>query len=238
MAQNRRLQVIANNLANLETTGFKRDVALLQARNTEAIVQGLDAPGSGSINDIGGGVQVQETVTDLSPGGYRQTSRPEDFAIRGDGYFVVKKSGENLLTRAGNFNFTAEGALTTDQGCPVLDQDGTPIVMDPNLPWSLSREGELLQDGARIPLAVVRPRQPGDLVKIGGNMFRPLAAPVPVQPEVRRVESGYLETSGVNSVVEMMDMISASRAFESNVTLIKNHDHMLGNLISRVLTNQ
>ncbi len=236
MVQNRRLEVIANNLANVDTTAFKRDVVQLQARFAEAIVQGEDVPGSGSINDVGGGVMVEATTTDFSPGGYQQTSRPEDFAIRGDGYFVVQKQGQKLLTRAGNFNFTATGMLTTDEGLPVLSADGAPVAIDPNRPWWLSREGEVLQDGARIPLALVRPQQPGDLVKAGGNLFHPLAATVPLPPEFRRVESGMLETSGVNPVAEMMNMISASRAFESNVTLIRNHDHMLGNLISRVLT--
>jgi len=235
-AQNLRMQVIANNLANVETTAFKRDVPQIQARFAEAIVQGLDVPGSGSINNIGGGVEVIDTVTDLSPGGYRVTGRPEDLAIRGDGYFVVRNGRDNLLTRAGNFTITATGALTTDQGYPVLDTTGVPAVIDPQLPWWVSPQGELLQDGARIPLAIVRPREPGDLVKIGNNLFQPLAATMPVPFEQRQVESGMLETSGVNPVSEMMELISASRAFESNVTLIRNHDQMIGNLISRVLT--
>lgn len=237
-AQNLRMQVIANNLANVETTAFKRDVPQIQARFAEAIVQGLDAPGSGSINNIGGGVEVIDTVTDLSPGGYRVTGRPEDLAIRGDGYFVVRNGRDNLLTRAGNFTITATGALTTDQGYPVLDTTGVPAVIDPQLPWWVSPQGELLQDGARIPLAIVRPREPGDLVKIGNNLFQPLAATVPVPFEQRQVESGVLETSGVNPVSEMMELISASRAFESNVTLIRNHDQMIGNLISRVLSTR
>ena len=235
-AQSRRLEVIANNLANVDTTGFKRDVTLLQARNAEAIVQGEDFPGSGSINDIGGGVLVEATATDFSPGGYQQTNRASDFAIRGEGYFVVQRDGQPMLTRAGNFNFMADGTLVTDQGLPVLDTEGVKVAIDPNQPWWLSEQGEILQDGARIPLALVRPQQPGDLMKAGGNLFQPLAPTVPLPPEYRHVESGTLETSGVNPVAEMMDMISTSRAFESNVQLIRNHDHMLGNLISRVLT--
>lgn len=235
-AQNLRMQVITNNLANVETTAFKRDVPRVQARFAEAIVQGLDAPGTGSINDIGGGVQVVDTVTDLSPGGYRVTGRPEDLAIRGEGYFVVRRGGQDLLTRAGNFSITATGALTNDQGLPVLDANGAPAVVDPAMPWWVSPQGELLQDGARTALALVRPQEPGDLVKIGDNLFQPLGPTMPLPFEQRQVESGTLETSGVNPVSEMMDLISASRAFESNITLIRNHDQMIANLISRVLS--
>ena len=175
-------------------------------------------------------------MTDFTSGGYRVTGRPEDLAIRGEGFFVVRRQGQDLLTRAGNFSISANGALTTDQGLPVLDSTGAAAVIDPALPWWVSPQGELLQDGARIPLAIVRPQQPGDLTKVGDNLFQPLAPTVPLPFEQRQVESGVLETSGVNPVGEMMNLISASRAFESNVTLIRNHDQMIGNLIGRVLS--
>ena len=151
-------------------------------------------------------------------------------------FFVVRRDGQDLLTRAGNFSIEGDGSLTTDQGLPVLDSTGTPVAIDPTVPWTVTREGEIMQDGARTPLAMVRPQQPGDLVKVGGNMFQALAPTVALPLEQRRVETGVLETSGVNSVGEMMNLITASRAFESNVTLIKSQDQMLGNLISRVLS--
>ncbi|MEM9658935.1 MAG: flagellar hook basal-body protein, partial [Planctomycetota bacterium] len=121
--QSQRLEIIANNMANVETPGFKRDVPSFQARLAEAIQQGDDYPGSGSENDIGGGVKLIETLTDFSSGSLRHTKIPTDFAVNGDGYFKVRGAdGEIFLTRAGNFLFDAQGRLITQTGnLPVLD---------------------------------------------------------------------------------------------------------------------
>src|ERR1700693_5408410 len=100
--QTRRLDIIANNIANVDTVGFKRDLAVMQSRYSEAIERGTAYPGSGSINDIGGGVQFHQTVTDFSPGPLRKTGNPSDAALQGEGFFVVSKGQEHLLTRAGD----------------------------------------------------------------------------------------------------------------------------------------
>ena len=112
--QSKRLEFIANNLANVDTPGFKRDVPTFQARFAEAIQRGQDYPGSQSINDVGGGVKLIEVDTDFSGGTMRQTEIPTDFAVNGDGFFQVRTSdGETLLSRAGNFLLDAEGRLLT-----------------------------------------------------------------------------------------------------------------------------
>src|SRR5256885_9866868 len=126
-AQTTRLETIAHNLANVDTVGFKQDLARLQARNAEAIQRGLASAGSGSINDIGGGVQVRDTVTSFAAGNYEHTGRPLDMAINGDGFFVVQKGNQQYLTRAGNFQLDPQGRLVTTHGDAVMGSDRSPI---------------------------------------------------------------------------------------------------------------
>lgn len=235
--QSKRLDVLANNMANVDTPGFKRDLAVFRARFAEEIKQGGAIPGMGTINDIGGGVLMQETKTDYSAGPLRPTGNTTDMAIDGDGFFVVRKDNQNFLTRAGNFMRTNTGALVTPDGYQVLDDGGSPIVIDDALgPWQVTPNGSIQQAGSLVPLALVQPKSHGDLVKVGSNLFKPLAPTTPVEDQDRQVLSGFLEQSGVKPTSEMMGLIEASRAFEANVNMIRNQDEMLGTLINRVLS--
>ncbi len=234
-AQNKRMEVLANNLANASTTAFKRDQAVFQARLSEATARGLDFPGSRTINDLGGGVEVLDTITDFSQGGLRPTGNDTDVAINGNAFFVVQKGPDRLLTRAGNFQFNAEGTLVTGDGYPVLSDEMTPITIDPTVPWVINPDGSVAQGGDATPLAMVRPRSLGDLAKSGENLFTPLAPTVPLEPEDRQVVTGQLETSGVKPALEMVELIETSRAFEANVAIIRNFDQLLGSLVNNVL---
>ncbi len=235
-AQSQRMEVISHNLANVDTPGFKRDLALFQARYAEAIEQGLDFPGSGSINDTGGGIVLRATATDFSSGPLKRTSIPTDMALPGEGFFLVRKDDEELLTRAGNFRLTNDGSLVTQQGDPVLDEAGTPIAIDPELgPWRLAQDGVIEQAGTLVPLAIVRPESLGQLTKVGENFFRATGDVSPLAPSERRVAGGFVEGSGVSPTLEMMQLIEASRAFEANVALIRHQDQMLAGITGRVL---
>jgi flagellar basal-body rod protein FlgF/flagellar basal-body rod protein FlgG len=235
-AQTRRLEILANNLANVDTVGFKRDLAVFRAHYAEAVEQGLDTPGTGSINDLGGGVMVEQTQTDYSPGPLKRTMVPTDMAVDGEGFFMVRKDGEVFLTRAGNFRMTAAGELVTEQGYPVLNESGGPIAIEPaNGPWELTPAGAIRQRGLVQNLAIVKPASLGDLVKTGENLFRPLAEPEPVAAEKRRVLGGYLEMSGVRPTMELMEIIEASRAAEANFSMMQTQDQMLSGLLNRVL---
>jgi len=235
-AQSQRLEVIANNLANVDTVGFKRELALFQARYAEAIEQGQAVPGTGSIEDVGGGVAVLETKTDFSPGPLKRTGIPTDVAIEGEGFFVVRKGDEDYLTRAGNFRINSNGELVTQQGYAVLHDAGEPIVISrENGPWELSASGAIRQRGTVQNLALVQPESLGDLVKVGENLFRPLAEPRPVPPQGRRVLGGYLEMSGVQPTTEMIAMIEASRAVEANLNMMRTQDEMLSGLVNRLM---
>ncbi|HZZ71522.1 MAG TPA: flagellar basal-body rod protein FlgF [Pirellulales bacterium] len=235
-AQASRLETLANNLANVDTPGFKRDLSIFQARLTEATQQGRDFPGSRSVNDLSGGVRVRETTTDFSPGTMRRTDLPTDMAINGEGFFVVQKGTDKLLTRAGNFQLTGNGTLVTQDGQAVMSDAGNPVVIDPDAgPWHITPDGSVDQNGDVTPLAMVKPKSYGDLVKVGDNNFSALAAPTPLAPEERQVSAGYLEMSGVKPTLEMMDLIESSRGFEANTNLIRNQDQMLSSLVNRLL---
>lgn len=235
--QSKRLEFIANNLANLETPGFKRDVPTFQARFAEAIQQGSDYAGSQSGNQVGGGVKLIEVETDFSGGTLRSTKVPTDFAVNGDGFFQVRdEAGETLLTRAGDFYVDAQGRLLTQTGrYQVLDDGGGPIQLDPARPWKFETGGMIDQDGSKTALGLQQPESLGDLVKVGSNAFRPLGSVTPVPSEERDIRQGYLEQAGVSSTGEMMAMIETSRAFEANTKLIQHQDGMLSQLLSRVL---
>jgi flagellar basal body rod protein FlgG len=157
-------------------------------------------------------------------------------AIRGEGFFVVEKEGQNYLTRAGNFRLTEQGQLVTQQGYPVLNDSLSPVLISPTGgPWSVSETGAIRQAGAEQNLALVMPQSYGDLVKQGENLFRPLAEPQPLPHSERSVASEYLEGSSVDPTIEMVEMITATRLFEANTKMVQTQDEMLGNLIGRLM---
>jgi flagellar basal body rod protein FlgG len=236
-AQAQRLEVIANNMANVDTVGYKQDLATFQARFAEAIQQGQAQAGDTSINDLGGGVKIIDTLTDHSVGQLKNTGNNLDFAIAGNGFFHVKGDhGQQYLTRAGNFGIDLSGRLVTQNGQrPVLDQSGSEIILSRNLPFSFSSDGFISQAGTTYALGMSQPESTDELVKVGHNMFQPLGKVQPLALAERNVRQGYLEMSGANPVRQMMSMIETTRAFEANTRMVQNHDTMLGSLISRVL---
>jgi flagellar basal-body rod protein FlgF/flagellar basal-body rod protein FlgG len=235
-AQSQRLDVISNNLANVDTVGFKRDLAMFQARNAEAIDQGKAIAGSGSIDNIGGGVTFKGSRTDYSPGPLKATGNPSDVAMRRPGFFQVRDGKETYLTRAGNFTMTARGELVTQDGLPVLSESGSPITLEnPQMPWEITAAGDLRQGSNTQRLAIVKPASMGDLVKVGGNKFRALADISPVAATDRDVASGHLEMSGVEPTSEMVEMIQTSRYLEANLNMMQTQDRMLNELFSQFL---
>jgi len=238
-AQSTRLDVIAHNLANVDTVAFKRKLAVFQARYAEAVEEGSAVPGAGSVDDLGGGTMVLQTVTDYSPGAMKQTAVRTDVAIREPGVFfrVRKEVGgevEDFLTRAGNFEINANGQLTTQQGHLVLDDAEAPIVIqDPE--WRIDDAGVVWKRGGIQRLSLVRPDSLGELVSVGENLFEPLAEPAPVLPAQRKVASGYLEMSSVKPTTEMVELIRTSRALEANINMMKAQDQMLDGLVNRVM---
>lgn len=234
-AQGRRMEVVSHNLANVATPGFKREMALLQSQPMASQSTGQFVPGSPF--DLGGGVRVTESQTDFSLGPLRRTGNETDFALdRPDAFFAVEKDGQEFLTRTGSFHLQADGRLVTDQGYPVLSADGGPVQIDPTFPWSVSPAGEIQQGGGAIPLAIKRPAQPGDLTRVGENLFRSIGPEATAIPETERsVRWQHLEMSAVQPQREMVAMIETSRAYEANIRMMQNHDSIMGSLINRLL---
>ena len=235
-AQSKRLETIANNLANVDTVGFKKDLAVFQARFAEGIEEGLVTPWTGSLADQGGGVMTKETATDFSEGHLKETKRKLDMAIQGEGFFQVQKDGEIYLTRAGNFDLTADGQLVTAQGYPVLNNEGVPITIDPREgEWDLTPDGMINQAGGLRPIGLVKPDSLDHMVKVGENLFHCTSDVTPVEANQRQMTNHFLEQSSVQAATEMVDMITTSRFFQANTRLMQTQDEMTSGLISRVL---
>ncbi len=236
-AQGQKVEVLSNNLANVDTVGFKRELAILEARDSEAIERGLASRGSRSLSDVGGGTGQTETATDFHVGNIRSTGFQTDMALEtANSFFVVQRGQEKLLTRAGNFQLSSEGVLQTREGDPVLSSDNSPITIDSKLPWELSPSGVISQAGNASELALAQADKLSGLEKIGQNYFStPQKNLTPVPTEDRRVRRGFVEMSGVNPIQEMVDLIAAQRAYETGTRMIQNHDSMTSSLISRML---
>lgn len=232
-AQIKRMEVISNNLANVNTPGFKRDVASFQARFAEAIERGQVPSGMGMPDDVGGGVRLYDVQTDFSSGSLKSTGRETDLAIAGEGYFQISTPQGTYLTRAGNFTRGTSGDLETEQGHKVLSETGTPIPLQTG--WRLTQDGAIEQPGiGKIFLGLVKPAPDSPVTKVGYNLFTAeQVQPLPIAE--RRVLGGTLEMSGVNSTGSMMELIEASRAIEANMRMIQTQDNMLGSLVTRVL---
>ena len=129
MANSYRQDVIANNLANSETVGFKRDLALFQERRTAFQERGGSGWSDPLLEHIGGGILATPTVVDTHQGDLEPTANPLDVAIQGNGYFAVSDGQEKHLTRDGRFmmNSAGELILSTEQGNHILDEKGKPI---------------------------------------------------------------------------------------------------------------
>ncbi|SMP63507.1 flagellar hook protein FlgE/flagellar basal-body rod protein FlgF/flagellar basal-body rod protein FlgG [Neorhodopirellula lusitana] len=235
-AQSHRLQQVSNNLANVETPGFKPNATILQARFSELIEQGEVSPGLGGIDDLGGGVTIQPEQTQFKVGAFRNTGNETDFAIHDkNSFFVLQRGDQQLLTRAGDFVFDSSGRMINQGGDQVLGNDGNPIQIDPRKPYQVGAEGRITQAGVTQELMLGRPQNLGDLSNVGGNLFKPLADFDLAPAGDRNVIAGSLEQSAVSPTGTMMELIETTRAYEANVQMIKNQDSVLGSLIGRVL---
>jgi flagellar basal body rod protein FlgG len=232
------MKVLSNNLANVDTPGFKPQETILQSRFARMIEDGEVAPGLGGADDIGGGVTIQRAQTQFAPGPIKTTGRQTDFAINDESsFFVIRRNDESLLTRAGDFLFDAKGRLVTPSGDPVLNSEGGLIRIDANQPFHVAPDGRIQQGGDRWELMLAKPKNLGDITHLGGNLFKPLAEFDLVPGRERKVVAGMLEQSAVSPTEAMMELIETSRVYEANVRMIQNQDSVMGSLISRVLTS-
>lgn len=251
MAQATRLDTIANNIANVNTTGFKKDRQVfseyLSAFERPSDVMNVPrVPASiESFYDMQGGdnayVNPAGTYTSFSQGSIRSTGNPLDLALDGKGFFEVLTPQGVRLTRNGSLQIDADGRLVTRDGFPILrDGQGDPaqrMIQVTSGQFTVGHSGDIYDNGQVIGrVSVVDVADLNGLQKVGSSLYAhkdPVRGATVAALETR-VNQGFVETSNVNVIEEMTDMITANRVFEASQQAIKAHDQMDDKLINQV----
>jgi|SRR5579871_3118712 len=242
-AQQLNVEVIANNIANMNTTGFKRQ----RAEFTDLLYQSQQKMGVSSSDantivpngvEVGAGVKSGSVYRITEQGNVTQTSNTYDLAIQGDGYFTVTlPDGRTAYTRAGNFSLNGDGQIVTQQGYVVApgltvptDATGVSINAQGVVSYTPADGSAPAQVGT---LDLARFVNPAGLDALGDNLLLATAASGAAQTGTAgavgfgTLQQGFLETSNVNAVTEISDLITAQRAYEMNSKVITTTDQML-----------
>ncbi len=240
IAQSVRLDVIANNLANVDTPAFRRDQIAFRERLVEALEGGQDTKYYNALVDRHGGAPFIESITfDPQAGGYEETSRPLDFSIVGEGFFAVRPVDDPdriFYTRAGNFQFGSNGRLMTADGkYEVLNEDMSEIqlIEDQPLQFTLDKDdGFLVQGDVPIGrLATIEFQDATRLAKHGDTLFVSRDA-IAKDQSTSNIQQGFLEKSSSDPLFEMTEMIKTLRMLETNLQMVRMQDGTLDRLIN------
>jgi flagellar basal-body rod protein FlgF len=239
-AQITRQAVITNNIANSQTAGFKRDLVIMQSRLNASYEDPAMFPYRLPVyGDQGGGVTAVSDGIDLSQSTFEDTHNRTDFALNGPGFFTIAgDNGETLLTRDGRFMIDSEGALRTVAGGnrPVLNNAGEPVRLNPDLPLEIAHDGTITQNGQGTGLKLgITDADPKTLVKLGGNLLRSATPLTPASAETEVLQY-KLENSGVEPMVEIVNMMEGQRAFDANARMMTYQDSTMSllNTVGRV----
>ncbi len=264
IAQEARLDAIANNLANVDKTAYKKDLTLFKAF-PDMIIRRLNDDGLGITpagsydtmpfaGKLGTGVEVNEVYTIHEQGSLMRTENPFDVALDGKGFFAVMTERGERYTRNGAFTLNKDGILVTHNGLPVLGENGIIKVQKNN--FMINERGEILVNAALSleptdlvgmtqnnweqpvvidKLKIVDFENIRELKKEGESLYRETEYSGPALPaEEYKVVQGFLEKSNVSAVREMVDMIEVQRSYEANQKAMLTHDQELGRLINEV----
>lgn len=209
----REMRAVANNIANADTTGFRRE-GVIFAEHMRPM--GREA---GTLSMA----HARGRVVDLTPAGLRQTGGDFDLGIEGQGFFMVETPQGNRLTRAGAFMTDAEGQLVNADGHRVLDDGEAPVAIPPGTRTiAIASDGTLSGDGEPLARIGLFTADPASLQHRGGTLFE---ATGPVAPaEEARVRQGFLEGSNVEPVAEIARMIEVQRAYELGQSFLQRED--------------
>lgn len=245
LVQQQNVDNIANNLANSSTVGFKR----VRLEFQDILYQNLRTPGGASNSStplpvglqIGLGSRAIASERVFLQGDFRQTENPLDMVIEGSGFFQVRlASGDLAYTRAGAFHLNAQGQVVTATGeslepAITIPNDATSISIGTDGTVSVTTPGQAnAQNVGQIQL--VSFPNPAGLDSIGRNLFKETAASgqptvgTPDSSGLGRINQGFVEGSNVNVVEELVNMITAQRAYETNAKVITTADRMLGTI--------
>lgn len=254
--EQRRLDVLTNNLANADTTGYKKEAMVTQAFDDMMSLRIKDTSSIFDANKTGYislGAKVGETYTNWDMGNFKETGNDFDLAIGGNGFFAIaftNKSGETSVkyTRDGSFTVNTEGYLVTTDGDYVLNQngamnadpaEGNRIRVNPNLPFMVDELGNVtqmpIQNGGNVVaqanvlgvVGLVDFENYDYLEKYGENLYEAIPGYQAIAA-TGSINQGYLEASNVNVVTEMVDMITIQRAYEAGQKVIQTMDSTLG----------
>lgn len=220
------MDVTANNLANSTTNGFKK--------NGMAFNQVFNAQQANNRNQIE--QQLPEgrifTYTEFTQGGLRQTSNPLDLALNGDGFFTVQTPQGIMYTRDGQFSRSPEGLLVTVNGYPVLSESG-PIQLQGEK-FSVGEDGTIQVGNDKVGKLQISTFDIRQGAQRSDNLWSPVSDEVEVKEAEPQVRQGFLETSNVNIVKEMVDMIAIQRWYQVNDKAIKTNDDALNKAVNNI----
>ena len=229
-----RMDILTNNLANASTVGFKKEGATSQAFDEVLALKIKDTTDASIVRplgDISMGVKIGESYTDYSQGSLRETGNTYDIAISGTGFFTVEfrnKAGETSTkyTRDGGFTLNKEGYLVTKDGDYVLGTNGR-IKVDPLQNAVIDKMGRIYQDDRLVAtLKITDFEDYNYLEHYGENYYQAVDGAREKNGEFQTL-SGYLEMSNMSVVQEMVNMISVSRAYETNQKIVQAYDGTL-----------
>lgn len=266
-AQQIKLDAISNNLANIDTTAYKRDVAIHKSF-AQLLLRRMDDDGLlknpfGSqdlapvIGTLGTGVETNELFTEFEQGSFKETSNDFDLALEGKGFIAIDTPDGERYTRNGSFILGKEGFLETKDGFKVLGENGPIRIKENNFhidkdgnvfvnktfqddPFRLvsRRENTWDQEVKLDRLKLVDFKKTRFLAKQGDSLYRSTEesgeAKIQARGERAKFHQGFVETSNVNPVLEMVNMIDVNRAYEANQKTIQSQDAMLSKLINEV----
>lgn len=212
----RELDAIANNIANASTTGFRR----------ESVLFGEYVKRFGGDEEPLSIATLNRRFVDFSAGEIKMTDNPLDFAIDGDGFFLVESPDGPRLTRAGAFSLNANGEIVTADGRRVLDEGGGALVVPPQASAvSVTPDGAITADGQAVGRIGVVVADPATLVREGDTLFR---AENGYEPATGfQVRQGALESANVNPITEIANLIEVQRAYESSARFLDSDDQRI-----------
>jgi flagellar basal-body rod protein FlgF len=233
MLQMARQDVVANNLANVNTGGYKKQVAVAQAfpamlmsrlgeieKNREGEYEPVPVR---LIGGVGTGAAIDKIYSDFTMGNIRKTDNVTDLALTSDGYFAVLTPQGERYTRNGQFKINNEGILTTNQGYPVMDTEDQAITLEGE--FMIDEMGNVTVNGENIArLKMVRFENPQYLERQGDNLLAALEGEAGINLERPGILQGYIEDSNVNAVKEMVELINVVRAYESMQKVVQAED--------------
>jgi len=219
-----RLRVISNNLANVGTVGFKRQLAVSPSFDQQ-LVQSGGIPASRHT------AALLTAYTDRSAGTLTHTGNPLDLAIEGDAYFVIDTGLQEAYTRQGTFRLDADGQLVTSNGQKVVTTEGDVRLTSP-APM-IDAQGNIRDNGAVVgQLKIVTVNNPQTLLDSGNGLYTATDSTVAAPAETARIRQGYTEAANVVTMNEMIKMIETVRHFEASQKMLQGYDSMLDKAIT------